>query len=74
MAEKRGIDWYRKKVANIPKYKSLRWEAKVYSMPPRQVIAIYKNFKKLGTFNEKPTKNVPTKDDSNYQYTIFDYI
>lgn len=73
MAEKRDINWYRRKIANVSKYKSPRWQAKVYSMSPRQVIAIYKNFKAIGYFNGKQPKEL-TKEDHNYQYTIFDFM
>lgn len=73
--EQRGIEWYRDKIANVPKYRSASWQYKVRAMSPRQVIAIYKQFKKNGLFdkNWKP-KEKNEEDSKYYQMTIFDLI
>lgn len=76
MGEKvRDIEWYRNKIANVPKYQSLGWQYKVNKMKPRQVVAIYNQFKKDGLFdkNWKP-KEKATEEDNYYQFTIFDYL
>lgn len=66
------VTWYRNKVANVPKYRSLKWQDKVRQMPDRQVIALYYKFKEDGLF-DKRRKEV--KEDSKYyQMTIFDFL
>lgn len=66
------IEWYRDKVANVPKYQSPSWRNRVDRMPERQVIALYFRFKKDGLYDNR--KKLPKKDTKGYQYTIFDFI
>lgn len=75
ISEPRDINWYKNKVANVPKYASISWKTKVYAMQPRQVIAIYKKFKKDGLFdkNWKPKEEEKVNQDY-YQFTIFDFM
>lgn len=70
----RDITWYRNKVANVPKYRSVSWQAKVMAMKPRQVIAIYKQFKKDGLFDKNWKPKEKKEDSKYYQMTIFDFM
>ena len=47
------VTWYRNKVANVPKYRSPKWQDKVNRMPDRQVIALYHKFKEDGLFDKR---------------------
>ena len=47
------VTWYRNKVANVPKYRSPKWQDKVQRMPDNQVIALYYKFKKDGLFDKR---------------------
>lgn len=46
----------RLRLKECPKYRSLKWSAKVDSMKPNQVIAVYKSFLQNDMFREKKRK------------------
>ncbi len=58
-------------------YPGVGWKAKCARMPENQVIAIYLNCKKRGTFEKKAKENKGkpmTAKDEGYQFTVFDYM
>lgn len=66
------MSWYRKRLAECPRYDSPTWRYKVSRMPDSQVFAVYNKFKEKGYFDKH---NNRVKKEIDYrQMTIFDYI
>lgn len=50
-----GVDTMRQWIASV--YPGTKWaERALYSMPARQVVAVYRSMEKAGKFNKKPQK------------------
>lgn len=62
------IEAWRNELKRCPRYRGVKWETKVSLMPPRQVEAVYKKFKKDGYFDEN---YIPPKKELKGQISMF---